>query len=584
MARSRARPVGKPGSRAAPSYYRPVPTSPAGIDFDLKGIGTLLAEAIFAVPTYQRSYAWTADEIDDFWNDLAGSIAIGQPDYFIGSIVLTREAERLVVIDGQQRLATTTLLFTALRAAALTRGKQEVADNLRSTFLTNFDYAAEQNVPRLTLNSDDDPFFQKLILDDTPATLPAKPPESHRRLLYARDELQERLEADLAHHGNQADQRLTSWLTFLRERLLAIRLIVPDESDAFLIFETLNDRGADLTIGDLLKNYLFGKAKSKLETAKKHWIASLAALDVSAENLKFITFLRQYWSSKYGLVRERELYRSIRDRVTTATQAVEFAEELENAAHLFAALENSTHERWAPLGTSGRNNIETLLRLEVEQHRPLLLAVMAHFSDAELKKTLRAIVSWSVRSLILGRLGGGTSEKAYCAAAVKVRKGELKTTADLLKELTAIVPADEEFEAAFATARVTKGPIARYLLLALEHKKCGQEEPELVPNSDEDEVNLEHILPRNPNKADWPSFDPDDFPTWIYRIGNLALLSKGPNDKIGNAGWAVKKPILGASKLELTKAAAANNDWTAKEISERQLELAKLAPATWPRG
>ncbi|HZO97029.1 MAG TPA: DUF262 domain-containing HNH endonuclease family protein [Gaiellaceae bacterium] len=561
-----------------------MPTSPTGIDFDLKGIGALLNEATFAVPTYQRSYAWKVDEIDDYWSDLQGALAANEPDYFIGSLVLTRNGERLVVIDGQQRLATTTLLFAALRTAALKRGKQEVADNLRSSFLTSFDYSTEENVPRLTLNSDDDPFFRKLILDDTPPELAEKPPESHQRLAAAHKELEERLEADLAHHGNQADQRLTKWLTFLRNGLLAIRLIVPSESDAFLIFETLNDRGADLTIGDLLKNYLFGRAKSKLETVKQHWIGSLAALDVSAENLKFITFLRQYWSSKHGLVRERELYRSIRERVTTATQAVEFSEELEQAAHLFAALENSTHERWAPLGDSGRSNIETLLRLEVEQHRPLMLAVMAHFSDAELKKALRALVSWSVRSLILGRLGGGTSEKAYCAAAVKVRKGELKTTKALLTELTAIVPSDEEFETAFQTARVTRAAIARYLLLALEKEKGGEKEPELVPNSDEDEVNLEHILPRNPTKEDWPSFEPEDFPTWIYRVGNLCLLSKGPNDKIGNQSWAVKKPILAASKLELTKMAAENDDWTAKEIAERQLALAKLAPATWPRG
>src|SRR5207244_7866973 len=117
--------------------------------------------------------------------------------------------------------------------------------------------------------------------------------------------------------------RLNVWLKFLRKHLLAITVVVRTESDAFLIFETLNARGAELTIGDLLKNYLFGRAGDRLEAVKGGWLASLAALDISAENDLFITFLRHYWSSKYGAVRERDLYRSIKDRVTNSTQAVD---------------------------------------------------------------------------------------------------------------------------------------------------------------------------------------------------------------------------------------------------------------------
>lgn len=171
---------------------------------------------------------------------------------------------------------------------------------------------------------------------------------------------------------------------------MAITVIVRSESDAFLIFETLNARGAELTIGDLLKNYLFGRAADRLETVKAGWLASLAFLDISAENELFITFLRHYWSSKYGSVRERDLYRNIKERVTNATQAVDFASELQQAARLYAALLNSGDEFWLELGTSAKGNVESLLRLELEQNRPLLLAVMQHFSKDELKKTIKA--------------------------------------------------------------------------------------------------------------------------------------------------------------------------------------------------
>lgn len=93
---------------------------------------------------------------------------------------------------------------------------------------------------------------------------------------------------------------------------MAMVLTVPTDADAYLIFETLNDRGADLTIADLLKNYLFGRAGTKLDAVRDGWMQVLGALDISAENALFTTFLRHYWSSKHGAIRERELYKSIK--------------------------------------------------------------------------------------------------------------------------------------------------------------------------------------------------------------------------------------------------------------------------------
>jgi hypothetical protein len=395
--------------------------------------------------------------------------------------------------------------------------------------------------------------------------------------------LLERLRTNVENHGAKADERLTNWLKFLRKNLLAITVIVRTEADAFLIFETLNARGAELTVGDLLKNYLFGRAADRLEAVKAGWLGSLAALDISAENDLFITFLRHYWSSKYGSVRERDLYRSIKERVTNPTQAVDFADDLQKAARLYAALLNSGDEFWADLGSAAKGNVESLLRLELEQNRPLLLAVMQHLSKEELKKVIKAMLAWSVRGLIVGGIGGGTTEKAYAQAALKVRSGAITTTGELLAELAAIVPTDEEFRSGFERARVTKARIARYLLIALERQNAGDEEPELVPNENEAEVNLEHVLPRNPTSSDWPSFSKDEVDLWAYRLGNLALLSVGPNGKIGNKPWSIKKPVLESSALTLTQQAGGYDEWDQAAISDRQVKLAELAVTAWPR-
>jgi Protein of unknown function DUF262/Protein of unknown function (DUF1524) len=562
--------------------FERVTTVATRLDFSLTGIGALLLRGSYSVPIYQRSYAWGLEQVEDFWTDLLGALDGPDPEYFIGTVVLTQSEEsgRLVIIDGQQRLATTSIMLAGLRDAATARGREGLANSIQTDFLSAYDYDADESLPRLVLNADDDDFFHSRIVDGDDAS-PVR--ESHSRIDDAFGVLSSRLTADIDSHGAQADSRLNSWLKFLREQVLVVMIVVPTESDAFLIFETLNARGAELTIGDLLKNYPFGRAGARLDRVRNAWVASLAHLDISAETELYLTFLRHHWSSMHGAVRERDLYRSIKEHVVTATQAATFADELENGARLYAALLNSSDDYWASLGTSGRNNVETLLRLELEQYRPLLLAVMQHFSASELKKGLRTMVSWAVRGLIVGGIGGGTYERAYCDAAVKVRAGTIKNTKQLLNELSPIVPSDDEFRAAFERARVTKARIARYILLTLERQERGDREPELVPNSDEAEVNLEHVLPRNARPKDWPGFPEDQMGGWVHRIGNFVLLSAGPNGRIGNKPWNVKRPVLQGSKLALTKAAAGRDAWTQQEISERQVELAALAPAAWPR-
>lgn len=201
-----------------------------------------------------------------------------------------------------------------------------------------------------------------------------------------------------------------------------------------------------------------------------------------------------------------------------------------------------------------------------------------------MRRTLTALVNWGVRGIIVGGIGGGTYEKAYCDAAVKVRKGEIKTAAELFNELSKLIPTDEEFRAAVSVARLPKSGMARYLLIALEKGKKGESEPELVPNTDEDQVNLEHVLPKNATDADWgASFTLDERKDWVFRLGNLALLQKGPNGRIGNKSFAVKKPILAASNLELTKEIGAEADWNPANIQARQEALAQLATSVWPR-
>jgi hypothetical protein len=120
-------------------------------------------------------------------------------------------------------------------------------------------------------------------------------------------------------------------------------------------------------------------------------------------------------------------------------------------------------------------------------------------------------------------------------------------------------------------------------LLALERGLEGKAEPEFVPNSNEDQVNLEHVLPKRASASDWgKEFNGDERKEYAYRLGNQALLQKGPNGAIGNKPFGAKKSVLAKSGFKLTSAIGASTTWTKDTIDERQQRLADLALKVWP--
>jgi uncharacterized protein with ParB-like and HNH nuclease domain len=341
--------------------------------YDLDGIASVLSSAEYSVPIYQRSYAWKETAVEDFWDDLRQALDAGDPDYFLGTLVLTTEStgRRITVIDGQQRLATTSLLLAALRNVWLDRGETDQADDLDKNYLSVFDRKSKTHEPRLILNEEDDPFYRDLVIDRAE---PSPVRESHERINWALQYLTEQLEEDAASRGKAAEERLVAWSDFMDDQATVITVTVPTEADAFVIFETLNDRGAQLTTGDLLKNFLFMRARDRLESVKTTWIQALNELDLSAENDSFVTFLRHHWSSLHGAVRERDMYRAIKDDITTPVKAVKYGKQLAEAADLYAALSSPSDAYWTAkhFTSSARANVETLNRLDLEQNRPLL--------------------------------------------------------------------------------------------------------------------------------------------------------------------------------------------------------------------
>lgn len=554
-----------------------------GIAFGLTGIGHELKSLLLRVPLYQRSYAWEKDQVSDFCSDLRNAFNGDPREHFMGTIVLSDEdGERVTIIDGQQRLATAALFLAALRDYYVAQGDHNRADGVNRDYLNSYSDADDAFEPRLQLNSEDDEFFRQYIVPGSATVNPTR--DSHPLISASYEMLYQFIESEAASAGTGWVSRLVEWRKFIENDVRIIHVTVPTESDAFLIFETLNDRGAKLTLADLLKSYLFGKAattNSGLEQVRERWLFALGALDTDQD--LFVNFLRQYWSSKHGATRERDLYKNIKSGISNAVQAIAFAGEIESAAVLYAALRDSSSSYWAGWGSETKANIETLGRLGLEQNRPMLMAVLQYFSRAEAKKALRLAVNWGVRGLVVGGIGGGSAEKAYCDAALEVRAGRITTAAQLLTPLESIVATDEEFKAAFAVTRVVKTNISRYYLIAIEAFLANDAEPELVPNSNEEQVNLEHVLPKKGTEANWPQFAGDLKAQWVDRFGNHCLLKKTDNNIAANESFITKKPYFESSQLELTRQVGAEPDWTPDVIAARQERLAMLAPQVWRR-
>src|SRR5687768_1604797 len=124
-----------------------------------------LNDRYFSVPRYQRSYSWTSDELSDFWHDGKRAIDDGG-EYFLGTIVLSEEADAgtFSIIDGQQRLATTTILLAAMRDAYRRNGEGSVANTIQAQSISPHDLETYEDRPRIRLNADDNPFyFAKIV-------------------------------------------------------------------------------------------------------------------------------------------------------------------------------------------------------------------------------------------------------------------------------------------------------------------------------------------------------------------------------------------------------------------------------------
>jgi hypothetical protein len=565
------------------------------LDFEHTGIGEAISRrSRLRVPVNQREYKWEKEHVVDLLQDFTKSIRGNRESYFLGTVVLTgADHEVPQIVDGQQRLATTTILLAALRDYLYERDKNDILlQHIENQLLFSIVPETRSISPRLTLNVDDHEFFKTRILlrPDNPERMAIRPTKpSHHRIELAATLSRDHV-ATLLRPSSDRDRldEVNRWLRFIEYTAQVIVLRVPDGRNAYRMFETLNDRGLKTNQADLLKNYLFGEAEGKapelnrLVEAQQRWAAMTGALDsLDVADEATVIYLRHLLSSLHGLTRENEVYEAIQSRVSGQGPSLSFLATLAECVNDYVALYNPEHVKWNDYDPKVRNAIRTLNHLQPGPIRPLMLAIARHFPKAEAEKAFRMFVSWVVRFLIYGGARSGNVEEAYSERAKEVTEGKVTTASSLVANMGDVLPSDAQFKAAFGVARVSKNSLARYYLRALELKAKNDPAPDLIPNDDPLVVNLEHVLPEHPSSG-WGHIAPEIASAFYKRIGNMALLKATSNSIIGNNSFEDKKIVLGQSGLVLTREIASQLFWGPDEINRRQEKLAELAVRTWP--
>lgn len=557
------------------------------------GIGQMISQHRFFVPSHQRDYRWDRDKAEKLFDDTRDAMDRDDALYFVGLMVFMKAGGRLRVLDGQQRLATTIMIFAALRGWFGANNLTEDSTTIQSQFIGAKDFGEVEPQPRLVLNRHNDDRFQKYVVKG--ASLPELESDlksvgkhaPNRRMLEAIQSCH-RLVAEVASghtDANKTKSYFHALMKFIRDRVQVVRLTVPDEANAFRVFETLNDRGLELSAVDLLKNYIFGLVHESDPGALPPMEDRWEQIQRTLKPVKQEDFLRAYWVSRNGRTQLERVFEGVKTLCKTRASAENLSIDLLEVAEQYAGFEKPDDPVWQPYGDAGRATIQHLLALGAKQARPVVLSALKKFEPNEVTRLLRLLESAIVRWQLIGGQRTGVLEGMCARVAHKIWIGEIQTAAQARTALEEVWIDDDEFQRQFREKSGVTDKQAAYLLGKIEDYVRVQESSSGDPKAlvTAKGLTVEHVLPKRPGN-DWGEAlhaDPMFVKDCCGRLGNLALLTEKRNRDLGNAGWARKRDLFEKSPLITTRRLADSQAWDRKAIDHRQAWLASKAPDVW---
>ncbi|MGY3794895.1 DUF262 domain-containing protein [Aquimarina sp. 433] len=535
----------------------------------------------YQVPLFQRDYSWKEENWDDLWLDINNALE-SNTRHYMGSIVLIKkEKKQLEIIDGQQRLTTLSLLaLSCIRIIEeLIQNNENKSDNEQRKDILMRKFVGFKSAkslmfsPKLKLNKLNNPTYSSYLIQFHNVPNKSKLAKSNKALLEAYEYFYKKLKQEVF-KDNDTDN-LIDFIEFIGDNLQFIQITVVDELNAYLVFETLNDRGIPLTVTDLFKNYLFSKvAEDDQEHIKNKWDNILSYV----RHRDFSNFLRYYWISRNRLITEKELFKAIKRTVSDQKDVIDIITNLEVHAEVFNALSDPKDDLW-----KGQSDlIYHLTELQIfgiKQPFPLLLSAYEKFDIITFTKVVKICSVVAFRYTVISGLKTNILEQVYSKAANNIIKGISTNASQVFSDLSQLYVSDEIFTNQFTLKTIntkSKNRLARYIIYNLENKNSNRS----TFDFEQDSGTLEHILPENPSD-DWNnSFVKDTQIEFIYRIGNFTILEGKLNKECENKLIEEKKIKYSKSKYSLTNEFD-YDIWNPNKLKHRQSKQAKLAKQIW---
>ena len=535
----------------------------------------------FSIPIYQRLYSWTENECERLWNDIMTTGKSEIPSHFIGSIMYIEkgmyhisEPEPLLVIDGQQRLTTVSLLLEVL---ARKLGNNEIINGfsgrkIREYYLINPLENGERKYKLLLSQNDRSTYISIIEQKDYPK-------DYSLRIKYI-----------FEYFTGKVDTLSESEIKNLCYGLLKLFIVDislnRDNDNPQLIFESMNSTGKDLSQADLIRNFML--MRLDIETQKKlyedYWRPMEIEFGQEAYTSYFDSFMRHYLTMRTGSIPNiSEVYEEFKkyfynQKVNNETEL----KELKKYAIYFCAMALDKEE-----DKKLKEAFSDLRDLKVDVSYPLLLELYNDYTMNILSKDdfieiIRLIESYVFRRAVCG-IPTNSLNKTFASFSKSIKKEKyLESVKAYFNLMTSYrrFPNDEEFATELKYRDLYNFRSRTYWLRRLEN----YDRKERVNVS---EYTIEHILPQNTNlNQDWVQALGPDWQKiqqkYVHTIGNLTLT--GYNAEYSDKFFTDKRDMKGGFKespLKLNRGLSNLDTWNEEKILQRAESLSKEALNVW---
>lgn len=536
----------------------------------------------FVVPVYQRMYSWDIKHCQQLLEDILKAGKNQVHAHFIGSIVYVADGvyganNSLLVIDGQQRLTTITLLLIALRD--FLGEEKEILEKFSSRkihnrYLVNRDEVGEKQYKLLLSENDKDTLIALVDKDKTP------PKESSKKIqenfAFFQDKIQEL----------QDDEALKILCKGIEKLMIVYVSLERDKDNPQLIFESMNSTGKDLSQADLIRNYILMGLEPNLQTKLygKYWRAM--EQDFGQENYEkfFNAFVRHYLTIKSGEIPNiAKVYESFKEYHQNNNAEMEvLLQDMKKYCEYFCFIAFKKEQ-----DCELKNAFCNLLELQNDTAYPLLLALYEDYANARLsKEDFKEIVSL-IESYIFRRaiceIPTNSLNKTFASFIKFIDKNSYMQSVKahfLLLKSYARFPLNEEFKNALRRKDIYNFNKKSYLLTRLENHKRKEK---ISAN----EYTIEHIMPQNPNLSkEWQKDLGEHYKEiqekYLHTLGNLTLT--GYNSEYKDKPFKEKRDMQGGfrqSPLKLNDELRNLEMWNQEAIEKRTEALANKALEIW---